>query len=211
MIITISGNSGSGKSTFSKMLSNYINFKLIDVDLIVSKMYDDKTMCNNLHKTFGDVVLDENGVVSKKLVGKLVFSDLKQMNILNDLTWGYIEIQIDKLINKHKNVVIDYKFLPLTKYFNLSKFNILISVIDNDVRINKIAVRDNVSIEYVKSREGFVPNYKEFAFDYVVINDFTENFAKKSEFVIEDIKERILWVLDFMRVVLTHLQMVIYI
>ena len=192
MIITISGNSGSGKTTFSNMLSSFINFKLIDVDLIVSKMYNNKTMCSKLHKTFGDCVLDENGVVSKKLVGKLVFSNLNQMNILNNLTWEYIEKEIDKEIEKYKNVIIDYKFLPITKYFNISKFNILIKVINDDERINKIAIRDNVSVDYVKSREGFVPNYKEFTFDYVLVNNFTDDFKTKSMLVINDIKERIL-------------------
>ncbi len=47
-IITISGESGSGKSTFSKFLAEKTGAKVVSVDEIISKLYENDVFCKKL-------------------------------------------------------------------------------------------------------------------------------------------------------------------
>ena len=194
MIITVSGNSGCGKSTFSKVLSENLKFKYIDVDAIVAEMYQDEVMQKTLFSNFGVEVVNNEGRVEKKLVGKYVFQKKSRMDKLNELTWGYIENKLDSIIESFKNVVIDYKFIPITKYFAQSQCNILVKAKDEEKRLQKIIERDGISKEYLIKRESNGVDYSKYNFDYIVENDYSQDYFDECQKVILKIKEERLWV-----------------
>jgi hypothetical protein len=73
------------------------------------------------------------------------------MKKLEDITWDYMEKEIDKLIynNKNKIIILDWQLLPKTKYLKLCDIKILIDkVLDNfiekAVQIKKKNVSNNV-------------------------------------------------------------------
>ena len=192
MIITVTGRSGCGKSTLALMLSVKLNLPLIDVDEIVEGMYSDPNMQNTLKTAFGDVVEGPDGKVEKRLVSKIVLNNRDHWDTLNYLTWNYLEKKIDeKLAENNNNAIIDYKFIPVTKYFELSDYNILVEAKNDKVRTKKLIKRDKIDKYVVQKRDNFSPNYKRHEFNYVVLNTYNKDFAVVCESLIRQIKEDI--------------------
>ena len=119
MIISIVGLSGSGKSFIARILESY-NPRIIhlDIDKIGHSVYENQLVRQNLLNTFGESVLKDNQV-DRKALGKIVFSNPNEMKKLEDITWSYMEAQIDAFIasNKDKIILLDWLLLPKTKYF----------------------------------------------------------------------------------------------
>ncbi len=190
MIITVTGRSGCGKSTLALMLSAKLNLPIIDVDEIVEGMYSDDSMQNTLKTAFGDVVEGINGKVEKRLVSKIVLNNKQHWDTLNYLTWNYLEKKIDeKLAANNNNAIIDYKFIPLTKYFETADYNILVEAKNDKLREKKLIKRDKIDKYVVKKRDSFSPNYKRHEFSYVILNTYNKDFAVMCESLIKQIKE----------------------
>lgn len=179
-IIGISGKSGSGKSYFSKLLCNYlksINKKVAIIDFdeighIVVK--ENSYVQKSLKKTFGEKILDENGIISRKKLSNLVFNDTLALKTLNSITLPHMCKQIDNMLvylDECDYVIFDYALLPMIKkYFNMCNFKLLIKC-DIDKREERIIHRDNISEEKFQKRENSSVKYCEFDFDKVIKNN----------------------------------------
>ncbi len=177
MIICVTGQSGSGKSTLAKLIAENKNYFYIDVDDIVHKMYNDKTMMQKYIDTFGEIIIGKDKKVDREKVRTIALKDKDSFNKLNAITWGYIENKIDSYIKKYNNVVIDYKFLPITKYFNDENIKILVSS-DEKRRKEMIIKRDGITEKELMIREKHSPNFDEYKYDYVINNDYTDKINK---------------------------------
>lgn len=191
MIITVTGHSGSGKSSLSLVLAAKLNLTLIDVDTIVNGMYDDPVMQQNLKTAFGDVVEGEGGKVEKRLVSKIVLNNKTHWETLNYLTWNYLETQIDKKLKScNNNAVIDYKFIPLTKYFETADYNILVEAKNDKDRIKHLIKRDKIDKSVVAKRDSFTPDYSRFEFSFVVFHNYDKDFSVLCESLIRQINDK---------------------
>ena len=173
MIICLCGKSGSGKSTVASLIPNSVH---VDIDKIGHNSHNDLDVKNNLINTFGTSILTNNNIDRKKL-GKIVFSNKNQMKKLEEITWNYMEKEIDKIItnNKDKTIILDYLLLPRTKYFNSSNLKILLDI-PYEIRKERVMKRDNISKEAFDLRESASINYDEYEFD-IIIKD--ENIKTK--------------------------------
>ena len=95
MIICICGKSGSGKSTISNYLVKEYNAIHIDIDKIGHKAHNDEIVKRNIINTFGTQILTNNTIDRKKL-REIVFSNNLEMKKLENITWNYMEKEIDK-------------------------------------------------------------------------------------------------------------------
>ena len=68
MIILVTGKSGSGKSTFAKVLSEKLGYKYIDFDSVVHRMYESDEFTKKVVLIFGNDVLNDDGKVDRKKV-----------------------------------------------------------------------------------------------------------------------------------------------
>ena len=178
MIICICGKSGSGKSTISNYLVKELNAIHIDIDKIGHNSHNDIQVKNNLINTFGINILT-NGNIDRKKLGKIVFSSEHEMKKLEDITWNYMEKEIDKIIEKNKDkiIVLDWLLLPKTKYMKLSNLKILIDV-PYEIRKQRILKRDNITEASFDLREQASITYDNDDFDYVFNTNDTENIRK---------------------------------
>ena len=196
MIILVAGKSGSGKSTFAKVLAEKLNFKYVDIDKIGHKIYENPSLMEELKILFGNAIFDENGNFDRKRLGKIVFSEKgsKKVEKFNEITWKHMEELIDKELLE--NTILDWILLPNTKYFELGDLKILVKPENEEVRIQNIIKRDNVSREYVLLRDkGSIP-YNEKEFDFVIKNNYNyEKFESEINKVVDHIKkgENVLW------------------
>lgn len=180
MIICICGKSGSGKSSIAKKITEEIpNSIHIDIDKIGHKSHNDECVKANLINTFGDNILT-NKIINRKKLGKIVFSSPSEMKKLENITWNYMEKEIDKIINDNKDklIILDWLLLPKTKYFSSSNLKILVDV-PYEIRKQRVLSRDNITEEKFNLREKATIEYNKKDFDYILTNNNLENIKKK--------------------------------
>ncbi len=125
-------------------------------------------MCN----LFGTEILDENKKINRKKLGNIVFSSKENMDLLTDITWGYMQERIDNILNKaHELVILDWSLLPITKYWEKCDIRILV-VSDENERKKKVLKRDKISKEYLEKRESKSLDYNNIKYDFVWKNDY---------------------------------------
>lgn len=182
MIISIIGKSGSGKSTISKMLESYSD-KIIklDVDKISHKTLEIQEVKNEIKNKIGSVFDERNNIDRKKLRG-IVFNNHEKLNILNNISWYYMEVMIDEFLNMNKDkiIIIDWLLTPLTKYFEMSDLKILVAA-SFETRKNRVLKRDLITEEEFYKRDKSAPNLDLYNYNYVIDNNYNicESEVKK--------------------------------
>lgn len=178
-IICVTGKSGSGKTTFSSILSQKINCKHIDIDKICHEALLHPEIKQKLCDEFGLEILDKDGTLNRKKIGNIVFSNKDKMNILTNLSWNYMEKAIDKiLLQNDKFIVLDAILLPYVKYWNMCYLKILIES-DDIMRKNKVINRDHISEDYFDKRDSSSINYSSYKFDYIFENNYDTQSMNK--------------------------------
>lgn len=174
-IIGITGSSGSGKTTASKILSKELKAKTINADEIVKQMQKHGTKYyKEIVETFGQEILQENGSLNRKKLGQIIFQDETKKEKLDKLTYKYVveEIKAKVKDTKEEYIIIDAPLLIESKLNEIC--DIIIAVISSkQEQIKRICSRDNIEEENAKIRlEAQKDNefYKLNA-DYIVENN----------------------------------------
>ena len=171
MIICICGKSCSGKSTLSmKIASIFDNSVYVDIDKIGHSVLNIKKVQNELINNFGKEII-ANNIVNRKKLGSIVFNSKTEMEKLTDITWKYMEKEIDKIIeeNQDKMIILDYLLLPKTKYFKISNLRILLDI-PYHIRKERALMRDKITSEEFDLREKNSMEYNINDFNYVLKN-----------------------------------------
>ena len=169
MIIGICGKSGCGKSTLSRMLlENYSNAVHLEIDKVGHYVLTLPEVQEELVKAFGIGVL-KSDLVDRKKLGNIVFDSREEMAKLTDITWKFMQIEIDKYLEEHKDniVILDWLLLTNSKYFDLCDVKILLDI-PYDVRKQRAMKRDNISGDAFDLREQASIEYDKEKFDYVI-------------------------------------------
>lgn len=169
MIIGICGKSGSGKSTIAKQItSRYQNAVHLDIDKIAHKSHKDEKVKRKIINTFTESILTDNEIDRKKL-GRIVFASKEKMKLLEEITWEFMEKEIDNFINENKDkiIILDYILLPLTKYFDKCKIKILLDI-PYHIRKQRVLSRDNITEEQFDLRDSASIQYEVNDFDIVL-------------------------------------------
>lgn len=164
MIIGITGKSGVGKTTLSKLFKDYT---LISIDEIAHTVLERP----DIHQAISDAFGEDVANADRKMLGDLVFSNRQKKSLLTNLIWDTMCKYIDMAIGSNENVIIDWILLPHTRYFRLCDVKILMKS-DNDERVGHVLKRDNISKEYLDVRDSHSIAYDEFLFDYVIQNNY---------------------------------------
>lgn len=173
-LICITGKTGTGKSTIALSLAKKLNGLYIDIDKIGHQATSDPIISKKLCNIFGDNILDKTGIIDRKKLGNIVFSDTDKMQILTDITWEYMEQELDEiLLQKQPYFIFDWALLPKVKYWDMCDIKILVTSDDN-IRKKRILERDHISKEYLEKRESAALDYSTLSFDYIFDNDYTQ-------------------------------------
>ena len=186
MIIAVIGGSGCGKSTAVKAAKD-CGFKVIDADRVGHKVIlKGNEAYNIIAAEFGSGILDENGEINRRKLGKIVFSDKEKLKKLNEITHPAITKYIISQIEK--NTVIDGAVLHKTPVIDLCEKVVFIKT-DLKNRIEFIKSRDNITEETATNRIKSQPDDKEYEkeSDIVIHNDGNEEqLYKKARKIFEE-------------------------
>jgi dephospho-CoA kinase len=143
----------------------------LDIDKVGHYVLTLDEVKEELVNTFGPNVINEN-LVDRKKLGEIVFNSRERMDRLTDITWKYMQIEIDKFLeaNKDKKVILDWLLLANTRYFDMCDLKILLDI-PYEIRKHRAMLRDNITEEAFQLREKASIDYDADKFDHVIRGD----------------------------------------
>ena len=155
-IIGITGPTGAGKTTALDALTA-LGACVIDCDAVYHDLTaHSKPMLDELRARFGDGIFDENGVLQRKALGAIVFSDEQALLDLNAITHRYVNDAVDEAIRKAREegrpaAAVDAIALLESDLIHKCRCTVAVTA-DDEVRVRRIMARDGISEEYARMR-----------------------------------------------------------
>ena len=150
MILGITGGTGCGKTTLLTCIGSQGGL-ILDCDAIYHDLLrTDPALLGAIEKRFPGTV--ENGVLQRKKLGKLVFSDEKALNDLNQITHSAVKAEVlRRLAHKPKLTAIDAIALFEGGLAELCDVTVAVTAPEED-RIRRLMIRDGIDRDYAKRR-----------------------------------------------------------
>jgi len=141
----ILGGIASGKSTVSAYLASK-GACYIDGDKIAHEVLDYPEIQQQITARWGKEMISHNNINRKELA-KIVFNDLNELKILEDITWPLINAKLYESFSRYnqhhtKLLIIDVPLLVEIGWVNLCTHNIFVDANLED-RIYRFAKRQN--------------------------------------------------------------------
>ncbi|MCM8783479.1 MAG: dephospho-CoA kinase [Candidatus Omnitrophica bacterium] len=195
IIVGVTGNTGSGKSTVANFLSRR-GAKVIDADKITHRLLNlNTTVGKKILKGFGNDVLASTGLIDRKKLAKICFSNFRNWRLLCKIVHPEVLKIIKKEIKKARRqglefLVIDAPLLiesgldKLVNYVILTKANL-------KQACQRAHLKLGLSEEEFKRRVKFQLSFQEKfpKSDFVVDNTKTLNFTERQ---VDEIWKRII-------------------
>ncbi len=180
MIVGITGGTGCGKTTALQAVAD-LGGLVLDCDRIYHQLLQtDINLLSAIEDRFPGTV--ENGILQRKKLGNLVFSDKNALKDLNKITHAAIKTEVQRRLSHWEGLAaIDAIALFEGGLAELCDFTVAICA-PEDVRISRLMAREGISAEYAQKRIDAQRSQKDFRrmCDYVLENDGTkEEFYAK--------------------------------
>lgn len=175
MILGITGGTGCGKSTFLDVIREQGGV-VLDCDKIYHELLQtDPALLSAINKQFPGTVA--NGKLQRKALGEIVFTDPEALKKLNALTHDAVkQAVIRRLTPTPKLAAIDAIGLFESGISELCQLTVAISA-PEEIRMNRLIARDNISAEYALNRIRAQRSCEEFEAlcDHVLENSGSED------------------------------------
>ena len=150
MIIGITGGTGCGKTTLLNLIAECGGL-ILDCDAIYHELLiSDKDMLFAIEARFPGTV--ENGVLNRKKLGSIVFADENALLDLNRITHSAVKAEVlRRLESAPKLAAIDAIGLFEGGLAELCDATVAVTA-PEEMRVQRLMVRDNISEEYARSR-----------------------------------------------------------
>ena len=156
MIFGLTGQSGAGKSTVSRLLKQEEGFAVIDCDNVAKQVTADGSLCNiEIKKVFPEAV-SEDLVLDRGKMAQIVFSDIDRLRQYEGIIYPFITAQVMELVSLYSSYGYQAIILDAPTLFEAGIDSIcdkIISVIaKKNVRADRIRARDGISDEMIQKR-----------------------------------------------------------
>lgn len=179
-LVAITGSIGCGKTTIAKIVGK-LGYTVFDVDGWVRRLYFKKDFIKVIQEHFSAVA--ENGQVNKRALRNIVFSDNRQLKVLEGLIHPFLRETLKDVIRKNacRN---DIFFIDVALLFEMGWDRycdfILVADVDYEIQKQRVMNRDKVTAEdFDKINNVQLSNsYKINLADVVVNTDKPKNLLK---------------------------------
>ena len=180
MILGITGGTGCGKTTLLDMIRQQGGV-VLDCDAIYHRLLqEDPALLAAIEDRFPGTV--EAGVLQRKKLGDIVFSDKQALAELNQITHSAVKKEVIRLLTPAPALAaIDAIGLFESDLDKLCQLTVAVTA-PIDARITRLMVRDNIDREYALARIRAQRSCEEFSrlCDRTLHNDGTrEAFREK--------------------------------
>ncbi len=154
-LIGLTGNIASGKSKISEYLKSK-GFKIIDADSIGKTVLSIDSVKNKIIRTFGKNIVNDDGSINRRELGRIVFSSKENLKKLNRITLPIltklIKRKIGELMKKKvKYAVLDAAILIEAGWHKLVD-EVWVVYTDSETQLERLIKRENYSVEEAKNR-----------------------------------------------------------
>jgi len=180
-IIGVTGGIGSGKTTVCSFFSE-LDVPVYYSDYHAKKIIDDPITIQKIKSIFDENIIDENQKIDRKKIATIVFDNPKKLQQLNDIVHPMVQQDFEKWLQKHlyysyiiKEVAIIFETHSQDQYDK-----IILVTAPEDIRIKRVAKRDNTSEEEVIKRiKNQLPDSEKIALSNIVIENINLFETKK--------------------------------
>ncbi|WP_413512509.1 dephospho-CoA kinase [Myroides odoratus] len=173
IIVGLTGGIGSGKTTVAKLFEKH-GIPIYIADDKARLLMDQPEVIEAVQQIFATSVINEYGKLDRTKIKQLVFEDKEQLEKLNQVVHPRVKKDFDQWVEQHKESPIVIKESAILFENGLDKACdlVLLVVAPEEVRINRVMMRDGVSKEQVRK---------------IIDNQMKdEEKAKRSQYIIEN-------------------------
>lgn len=152
-ILGITGGSGVGKTTVSNILREK-GIDIIDGDKVSRIIMEpgEPALAETV-EAFGAGILDEDGRLKRRDLGKIVFSNLEKLETLNKITHKYIKKYFLEKAEASTSEIVGFDGAALFESgMNRLCDAVLGVVADEAIRVERIVKRDGITADDAKKR-----------------------------------------------------------
>lgn len=179
--IAIVGNIASGKSTVENILRQK-GYKVFDTDIIAHDVLDE--FSEDILNAFCDYDISENGNVSRKKLGELVFSNEALKKKLEDIMHPEIKKQINLIFEKNKNE--NFVFVSIPLLFEVGWRNLFDKILfikaEDEIRLKRLMQRNQFTQQeaIIRIKSQLPQEEKTKLSDFVIENNSDIGVLQKS-------------------------------
>ncbi|QGU00178.1 Dephospho-CoA kinase [Candidatus Syntrophocurvum alkaliphilum] len=151
-IIGLTGGIASGKSTVANALKD-LGAIIIEADKLAHQIIEpDKPAYEEIIKTFGQEILNDDLTINRDELGKLVFNNPEKLEKLNNITHPRViesfKNQIQAINKSQPNAVVVFE-IPLLYEINIQHIcdEVWVVWIDRETQIERLKLRDGFTEE----------------------------------------------------------------
>lgn len=148
--IAIVGNIASGKSEVKNILLQK-NYKILDTDEVTHKLLENNA---EIITAFKDFDITENGQISRKKLGNIVFNNENMRHKLESILHPQIRAEIKEFFAQNSTEQTLFVEIPLLFEANMQNlFDDIVFIYTNDeIRLQRLIARNGYTKEYALKR-----------------------------------------------------------
>lgn len=178
MLIGITGPQGSGKSSVTDYIGEYLGCDVIHVDELAHEVLD----INLYNEVLGWFNMPEEQVVDRKKLGSLLFASEGLMKKYNERIYELIISRLNEKLDSKRVQIIDWNFLPISSIYEECDLKVLVTA-PLEERIKRVMQRDQISESYAYEREKKGISYEPSMYDLVL-----NNYNVELEYLAREVK-----------------------
>ena len=156
LVIGLTGPSGAGKSSVAELFSAY-GLPVINADEVYHALLIPPSLClDELTDHFGTDILSPNGMLNRRALGEIVFSDPAALEALNAITHHHVMREIRRRLEQMRSEKVPAAVIDAPQLFEAGAdrdCNVIVSVLaDRERRLQRIVLRDGISEEAASRR-----------------------------------------------------------
>jgi dephospho-CoA kinase len=112
LVLGLTGSIGSGKSTVARMFQE-LGAEIIDADKVGHQLLEKREVKESIVKNFGSFILNKEGRIERRKVGRIVFQDRKRLEELDSIIHPLIFAEIKRKItfSQARIIIVDAAIL----------------------------------------------------------------------------------------------------